>query len=240
MPADTINVQLKQLPVINLGNDTAICQGKSLVLTSHQPAGSTYSWNTGNNGDSITISTPGTYWLAVTDSGCIDSGSIQVSEITIPTILLGQDTILCKGDLLTLSTGNVLSLWSTGVNATNITVTDSGTYWASVTNECGTGSDSINVTFEPCDLYFPSGFTPNNDGRNDIARAVGYLNFFRDYSLSIYNRWGQRIFYTEDIYSGWDGTFNGVTQNIGTYFYMIYYTLEGKRHMMKGDLTLIR
>ena len=63
---------------------------------------------------------------------------------------------------------------------------------------------------------------------------------FRNYKLSIYNRWGQRIFYTEDIYAGWDGKFNGVDQNIGTYFYMITYTLEGKSGMLKGDLTLVK
>jgi gliding motility-associated-like protein len=58
--------------------------------------------------------------------------------------------------------------------------------------------------------------------------------------LSIYNRWGQRVFYTEDIYDGWNGKFNGINQDVGTYYYMMFYSLEGKRHMMKGDLELIR
>jgi gliding motility-associated-like protein len=87
---------------------------------------------------------------------------------------------------------------------------------------------------------FPSAFTPNGDGLNDLIGVVGTLKYYTNFSLSIYNRWGQRVFYTEDIYAGWDGIFNGTKQDLGTYFYMIYYSLEGKKHMMKGDFQLIR
>jgi gliding motility-associated-like protein len=63
---------------------------------------------------------------------------------------------------------------------------------------------------------------------------------YRNFSLIIFNRFGQRVFFTEDIYQGWDGTFNGSKQDLGTYFYMINYSLNGKKSMMKGDFQLIR
>ena len=239
MLVDTFHVTAIPLPFVSLGNDTSVCEGGAITLSSPLSSGN-YLWSTGSTAPSIIVSGGGLFVLSVTNNGCTSSDTIQVLQIAGPVLNLGRDTILCKGDMLTLTSGAIPSLWSTGTNATDITVTNSGTYWASITNSCGTVSDSIKVDFEPCDLYFPSGFTPNDDGRNDIARAVGDLGMYRNYSLSIYNRFGQRVFYTEDIYSGWDGVFNGVKQDIGTFYYMIFYTLEGNRRMMKGDITLIR
>ena len=236
---DTIHVAAIELPVVALGNDTVLCPGDSIMIGSPELFG-TFLWNTGSIAPAITVSLGGTYVLTVTQNGCSASDTINIASLSMPTLNLGPDTILCKGDMFVLTAGIDSVLWSTGIMATSITVIDSSTYWASITNKCGTVRDSVNVGFEPCDLYFPSGFTPNNDGRNDVARAIGYLSKYRDYSLSIYNRWGQRIFYTEDIYAGWDGTFNGVKADIDVYFYMIFYTLEGKRGMLKGDITLIR
>lgn len=131
-------------------------------------------------------------------------------------------------------------LWNNGSDLQHITVSESGDYWLQVANACGTSVDTIKVDFEPCDIVFPNAFTPNGDGRDDIARVVGHLDLYRDFPLSIYNRFGQRVFFTNDIYAGWDGIFNGTKQDIGTFFYMIFYSLEGRKHMMKGDLELIR
>ena len=238
--ADTFTVRAITAPVVALGADTSICPGDSVILSSPLSVGAFY-WSTGASTQTIMVTTGGTYALTVTDSGCSAADTIDVVQLHVPSAFdLGADTILCKGDILILSCGNTPAIWNTGVTATNITVTDSGTYWAAERNACGITTDTINVDIEPCDIYFPNAFSPNNDGLNDVAKAIGYLSMFRNYKLSIYNRWGQRIFYTEDIYAGWDGKFNGVDQNIGTYFYMITYTLEGKSGMLKGDLTLVK
>jgi gliding motility-associated-like protein len=237
---DTFNVTITQFPLIVLGKDTTICPGDSITLSSPVSVG-TFLWNTGSTAPSITVPTAGTYYLTVINQGCSTTDTIKISQLSAPSpIILGSDTILCKGDMFILSSSPDKVLWSTGIVADSIIVTDSGPYSATVTNTCGSLTSTINVSFEPCDLYFPNAFTPNNDGRNDIARAVGYLSAFRNYTLSIYNRWGQRVFYTEDIYAGWNGKFNDVPQDLDTYFYMITYTLNGKHGMLKGDLTLIR
>ncbi len=240
---ETYNVTANPLPVVALGNDITFCQGNTITLKAPQVPGYSYLWNTGSTSDSISTTEGGTYWLTVNNYGCMATDSINITRLSPPpAINLGPDTTLCLGDVIQLSAqvATAAYLWSTGSNEHGINVTETGTYWTTVSNQCGITSDTIKVDFEPCDIWFPSAFSPNDDGRNDIFRAVGTFTFFKYYSLSIYNRWGQRVFITEDIYSGWDGTYNGAKQDLGTYFYMAHYTLEGKKHMMKGDFQLIR
>jgi len=241
---DTFHVTtLSSFPLVSLGNDTAFCDGNTITLNTPQFAGYVYLWNMGSTSSSVTITDGGGYWLTVNNNGCVSSDSIQIVKLYAPPpVNLGPDTILCLGDVVLLAThtdaGSIL--WSNGSNEDSIAVSESGIYWVSVSNSCGISSDTVKLNFEPCDIVFPSAFTPNGDGKNDIIRAIGSFQLFTAFSLSIFNRYGQRLFYTEDIYAGWDGTYNGTKQDLGTYFYLINYTLQGKHHMMKGDFELIR
>ena len=240
MGADTVNVVFNPVPIINLGNDSILCAGTTLTLTDGEPEGAAYTWSTGSNATSIQVSTPGNYSLTVDVNGCTATGTITILGAAIPTVNLGPDTSLCDGDTYLITANDSTVVWSTGVTAPAITVSAPGIYIASLSGYCGTGTDSVDVTYHACNLWFPTAFTPNGDNLNDIAHVLGTLQYYKDFSLSIYNRFGQRVYYTEDIYDGWDGNFNGTKQDVGTYFYMIYYTLEGKTKMLKGDLTLIR
>jgi gliding motility-associated-like protein len=85
----------------------------------------------------------------------------------------------------------------------------------------------------------PNIFSPNGDGNNDIAfvRGVGveYLNFV------IFDRWGEKVFETNDINNGWDGTFRGQKMNNGVFVYYLQATFKnGEEVTKKGDITLIR
>jgi len=90
-----------------------------------------------------------------------------------------------------------------------------------------------------CNVLFPNAFTPNGDGHNDVFRPLfnGYHNF---HSFRIVNRWGETIFESSNSLPAWDGTFNGVPQDIGTYYYYIQYDCGGNTIEAKGDVTLIR
>jgi len=66
----------------------------------------------------------------------------------------------------------------------------------------------------------PSAFTPNGDGLNDVFR-VKYPFTVSAFSFAIFNRWGERVFQSNDITKGWDGTYNGTDQNAGAYVWMI-------------------
>ena len=237
---DTVHVTLVNIPVVNLGPDTVICGGAKMLITVTEPAGTTFLWNTGSTGSSLSIDTSGTYALTVSQNGCSSSDSLLVQQLTAPKVNLGADTFLCQGEQIVLVATLPGAEWSTGATSPTLTVTTAGTYWVKESNQCGESVDTINVDVGICDIWFPSAFSPDGDGHNDIIRVVGNLGRYTDYSLGIYNRWGQRVFYTTDIYAGWNGRFNGVQQDANTYFYLINYTLENKKHMMKGDFELIR
>ena len=90
-----------------------------------------------------------------------------------------------------------------------------------------------------CTVLFPNAFTPNGDGHNDYFRPIfnGYHKF---HAFRIVNRWGQTVFESDDSNPMWDGNFNGVPQDIGTYYYYIQYDCGGNTIEAKGDCTLIR
>ncbi len=241
MLSDTFHVAINPVPVVKLRSDTSVCDGIQVVLGSPEPHGVAYNWSTGSTDSSIKVSVSGTYILRVTDQGCTRSDSMKLTTISKPApIFLGPDTVLCKGEEITISTNTNNTVWSNGETGKSIIISISGVYYAVITNQCGITSDTLHVDVEPCDLWFPTAFSPNGDNLNDYARVVGDLKMIRNFSLSIYNRWGERVFHTTDIYAGWDGEYKGVKQDLGTFFYMINYTLQGKSHLLKGDLTLIR
>ncbi|HRP90971.1 MAG TPA: GEVED domain-containing protein [Edaphocola sp.] len=149
---DTISVTVNPTPNINLGNDTVICSGNSLVLDAGTNTGGTYLWSTGASTQTITITTTGNYSVLKTNSfGCSKSDTISVTVTQKPIVNLGNDTAICVGTSLTLNAGpNSLTsyLWSNGATTETINVTTAGTYTVTATKTgsvCST-MDTIVVT----------------------------------------------------------------------------------------------
>ncbi len=111
-------------------------------------------------------------------------------------------------------------LWQDGSTLPNYTVTSAGVYSLKASNKCGTLTSSIKITTGVCKLIMPSAFTPNGDGFNDLFK-VKYPFPVQRFDMVVYNRWGQKIFETEDITQGWDGTLNGQLQPPGAYIWII-------------------
>ncbi len=98
------------------------------------------------------------------------------------------------------------------------------------------------VYFDPntcCTVTFPNAFSPNGDGRNDVFRPV-FKGYHTYHVFRVVNRWGQTVFETPNTTEAWDGTMNGVPQDIGVYYYYLKYDCGGKTMEAKGDVTLIR
>jgi gliding motility-associated-like protein len=110
-----------------------------------------------------------------------------------------------------------------------------------VTNEYGcTSMDSVMLNTKPCcELYLPSAFSPNGDGKNDLFRILNPGRHKLE-SLKVYNRYGQEVFTTSVETDGWNGSYNGVAQEIGTYQYMVKYKCDDKDTYIKGEVTLVR
>jgi gliding motility-associated-like protein len=92
---------------------------------------------------------------------------------------------------------------------------------------------------EKCgDIFVPSGFTPNNDGTNDILRVRG--NCIKELDFKVFDRWGELVFQTSDQTIGWDGTFKGKPALAGVYVYYINAVVKGANINSQGNTTLIR
>ncbi|MCQ2960372.1 MAG: PKD domain-containing protein [Bacteroidales bacterium] len=97
----------------------------------------------------------------------------------------------------------------------------------------------FNIVFDT-KIAMPEAFTPNGDGKNDIAYVRGW-GIRELLELKIYNRWGQLVFETDNLAEGWDGTFNGEPQSMDTYAYTIKATnMKNEEIFVKGYITLIR
>ncbi len=91
-----------------------------------------------------------------------------------------------------------------------------------------------------CTVTMPNAFTPNGDGKNDYFRPV-YEGYHRFHIFRVENRWGQTVFESTNNRMEWDGTFGGVPQDIGVYYYYLQYDCGDQKGIIKrGDFTLIR
>jgi gliding motility-associated-like protein len=260
---DTMNVFV-DFVTINPINSIGVCPGGSQVINptvSANAAPLQYTWSPADGLSCTTCTNPVAtplsttdYILTVTDTnGCSQQAKVNVfvDNISVDHI---PDTTICHGFPVTFypnaktNGSGLLYAWSPpyGLScddcANPVASPNKTTSYTLVVTD-GNGclaTDSVTVKVAPCDIFLPNAFTPNGDGKNDIFKVVGHLGYFRDYSMSLFNRWGERVYYTEDINAGWDGIYNGARADLGTYFYMVIYSLYGERHMMKGDFELVR
>lgn len=88
-------------------------------------------------------------------------------------------------------------------------------------------------------IYVPNAFTPNGDGRNDEFMVYGFN--ITDFNLSIFNRWGMKIFSSDEMGQAWDGTYDGVESPQGVYVYLVTYRdVQDKVKTLSGKVHLIR
>lgn len=244
----TIDTFLVEAVTVSAGiaGDTIKCSGDTVILTSNSlPVASALQWSDGTTGTTAMVTDAGYYSLTATYKGCADTVAFNMDEYPIASIDLGADTTLCKGDRLLLPfqltpTMHDTYTWQDGSTDSSFQVTSEGIYYVTLKNQCQLLTDSIFIAKRDCHFFFPSAFTPNGDGLNDIAKLVGDISVVADFALKIYNRWGQQVFSTTNPTSGWDGTYNNKQGDIGTYFYQIKFTYLNKAQFMKGSLHLIR
>ncbi len=148
--SDTVVVSVVPGPALNLGNDTTICNGSTLLKDVSQP-GCTYSWNDGSTAPVKTITGSGTYAVTVSNGSCSRSDALQVTVQDPATAQAGPDTSACEGAVVVLHTScaNCSYQWQDGSTDSSFTVTQSGTYSVTATNTCNTATDQVVVTMQP-------------------------------------------------------------------------------------------
>ncbi len=146
---DTINFSIDQVPVVNLGPDTNLCFGTTIILNGPGNATS-FQWSDGSTGSQLTVDTTGTYWLIAANLCGSDSDTIAFNSFDYPpAVNLGNDTLLCDGIALLLDAGGgYVYNWSNGASTQTVAVDSQGTYIVTVSNTCGSATDAINITTE--------------------------------------------------------------------------------------------
>lgn len=114
---------------------------------------SSITWSDGSHGQKLVVSSGGTYSVLITNSigGCSASDTVSISLNPIPYTNIGNDRVLCTGNIITLDAGVGFSAynWSTGVTTQTLVVTSAGQYSVTVTGAGGcTGFDVVNISYE--------------------------------------------------------------------------------------------
>ncbi len=231
-------------PNVDLGVDTVLCEGRVLTVDAGN-TGSTYQWSTGSQVQTIGIGQAGTYSVTVNNGYCSRNDDITVLFNPSPARMAVNEFHTCLDDepkYVVIDAGNAGSQhsWSTGETTQVIMASAYGWYYVHVTNayDC-TAQDSARVIeYCPATIFIPNTFTPNGDGVNDFFVPVG--KSIASMRLMIFDRWGELLFESDDLNTGWDGTYQGEYVKNDMYVWRIAYKLftdkDGETSFEKNEM----
>jgi trimeric autotransporter adhesin len=253
---DTITLTVIPNPVITINPALAsVCLGDGISLTANGAAD--YSWLPAiglnqTTGATVTAdpATTTTYTVTGISGDCSASESITVTVLPYAFAEAGNDTTIDQGASTTLhGSGGTTYSW---IPQESLSCSDcpspqanpiiTTTYSLSIIDSNGchaTDIVTIFVNIKCGEVYIPNIFSPNGDGINDIFYMRG--NCIAKMKLQVFDRWGERVFWTEDPSKGWDGKYRGSPMDPGSFVYYISITFKDERTIKKkGTLTLAR
>ena len=241
---DTLNIAI-DLMAITLAKNIPLCQGTALVING--PVGfASYLWNDGSTNQSLSVTSPGNYWLLVKDAYiCPAADTTNVIAEPLPAGFLPAAITKCFFNTITIKPNSSFNkyIWSTGETAPVINVPAAGTFTLQVTDANGcVGTNTITIIDSACAeyLYLPTAFSPNGDSHNDVFKPV-FAGIAIQYSFIVYNRWGHKVFESNNPANGWDGTVNGQPEPPGVYVWICRYQLARLQPVsQKGSVVLVR
>jgi len=131
-------------------------------------------------------------------------------------------------------------IWSNGSVLNEIENLESGNYSVTITAD-NFQDTTINFTIEEliCEPIPSNHFTPNGDLYNDTW-SISRLEYFPDFELLVYNRWGQQVHRQANTYIPWDGTSLGLPLADASYYYILFFSKSDKNKFIKGDISILR
>lgn len=268
---DSVTVKVFPYPQAAVTKDTSICLGTRAnlrgIIVGENFLWQSPNLNTllfANTLNPIAGPQNSTYYTltAFNTTGCLKrvSDTVNITVVKPPKLQAGRDTSVVLNQPLQLQVTVIdtaaLSFswqpanWLSNANIASPIATfiipnnpDSITYkvTAATKEGCSTIDDiKVKIYITSPDILIPDAFTPNNDGRNDVIRPIPLgitaINYFK-----IYNRWGQLLFSTNQLNKGWDGNFNSIPQQTGTYVYQAEaIDFTGKVITKQGVFILMR
>jgi gliding motility-associated-like protein len=256
---DSVKVSIRSAAIFTVSPGGSVCSGTPKQLQAS--GGDSYLWtpaaDLNNPNISNPVATPGvstTYTVTIHKNTCNETGSLTTDVMVLPGLSVkassSNDLSCSQGSSQLTAAGASNYLWTpaTGLNNSNIgnpIAMPSSTTLYKVTgkaiNGCS-GSDTVTVkvNFTINALYLlPNSFTPNNDGINDCF-GIKYWGAVRDIDFSIYNRFGEKVFHTNDPAICWDGTYKQKLQEPNVFVYIIKAKTTCGNVERKGIVALIR
>jgi gliding motility-associated-like protein len=258
--SSTTTVTITTSPVAVASGPGSVCEGSSINLTSS--GGSTYNWSgpgiftSGSQNPIISSATPansGTYTVTASNGGCADTAQVNVLVNPTPVVYAGADEIIFSGNAVNLNAaGGTSYSWtpSTGLSCSNCpdpvaSPTETTTYCVTSSNNGCSASDCMTVLVKiPCnskELGVPNAFSPNNDGNNDQFCLQGWSECMNQFSILIFDRWGEKVFESTEADFCWDGTFRGKAVDPAVFVYIINASFFNNENVIKkGNITIIK
>jgi gliding motility-associated-like protein len=237
-------------------NGGSVCLGNSFTPVVNSNA-AVYSWSptTGVSNPAIAnpVITPTgttTYTLTATLGTCTLQRSVTVGVFPGATVNAGPDATIIAGDVYTMqATGSAGSyVWTPSTALSSATILNPNanpqvttTYTLKVTNSQGCiATDDVVINVVPYCVKPMEAFTPNGDGINDLW-LITNGNCLVSAKAQVFNRYGAKVFESNDYKNTWNGTYEGKPLPDGTYYYVISYKLvNGRLVYLKGNLTILR
>lgn len=240
---DTVTIKVLEQPaIVDLGPD--ICSTVPITLDAGNNTGPfQYNWSTNQHTQTIVVSTSGNYSVSVAEEfgyNCETTDNIYVTILPEPTIDIGEDTSICSFNYMGLRVTDINNyldqftysyLWATdpvsnihGQNTRNVEMgclTPGLEYTISVTvTGCTSVGDTRKVNSKNCELELYNIITPNGDSQNDVFKVKGIENFPNS-NMKIYNRWGKKIYESDNYGADDSNLWDGGNEADGVYFYVL-------------------
>jgi uncharacterized repeat protein (TIGR01451 family)/gliding motility-associated-like protein len=255
------NVTLSHLPILNFSYNEFYCKSgpnPAPLFAGSATAGIFVSKNKNLVMDSTTgliniAKTPaGTYFVSNTapaSKGCpatLQGGGLTILDI--PTLNLTPDVHIGLGNSTTLTASGASNYsWTPAIGlscttcSSTIAAPDKTTLYTVVADNKGCKAvGKVQVIVDPCaDVFVPNAFDPGGSGQNSMLCVYG--NCIQSLHFMIFDRWGEKVFESNEIALCWDGRFNGTLMNSGEFVYVLTAILTGGTPISKkGNISLIR
>lgn len=227
--SDTINFTFKPAPPLNLGNDTALCSGQKVILNASNTSIASYLWQNGSTDSVFNVTQTGLYYVKVTGkNGCFNHDSLKATYISPPAVYWPNDTVVCKNEVITITVNGQQAIfyWNNEPgDSSRILQNYRGVLNIKASNNCGNVDKDVRLDIKNCfcSVFYPNAITINDDNLNEVFKPV-YDCIWVDYNLQIFNRWGEKLFETENPDKEWNGKYKNLLVPNGYYIWVVSYT----------------